>query len=104
LSITAAESQFGSTPPQWSPSESSKLQFPIFPSENHRVDGDLLFAYGREDFSQLDQLGSFTSHTYGGGLGFEIAKGQSLKGFALYQTRTHHQSYLGFGAQYGIHF
>jgi len=104
LSVTAAKSQFGSTPPQWSPSESSKLQFPIFPSENHRVDGDLLFAYGREDFSQLDQLGSFTSHTYGGGLGFEIAKGQSLKGFALYQTRTHHQSYLGFGAQYGIHF
>ena len=104
LSVTAAKSHFGSIPSQWTPSESSKLQFPIFPSEKHRVDGNLLFACGREDFSQLDQVGSFSSHTYGGGLGFEIVKGQELKGFALYQTRTHHQTDLGFGAQYGIRF
>ena len=103
LSVTAAKSDFGTTP-QWASSESSKLQFPIFPSEKHRVDGNLLFACGREDFSQLDQIGSFSSHTYGGGLGFEIVKGQELKGFALYQPRTHHQTDLGFGAQYGIRF
>jgi tetratricopeptide (TPR) repeat protein len=104
LSVTAANSDFGSTRPQWAPSESSKLQFPIFPSEKHRVDGNLLFACGREDFSQVDQIGSFSSHTYGGGLGFQIVKGQELKGFALYQTRTHNQTDLGFGAQYGIRF
>ena len=104
FSVTAAKSNFGSTPPQWAPSESSKLQFPIFPSEKHRVDGNLMFACGREDFSQLDQIGSFSSRTYGAGMGFELVKGQELKGFALYQTRTHHQTELGFGAQYGIRF
>jgi tetratricopeptide (TPR) repeat protein len=104
LSLTAARSEFGSTPLQWSPSESSRLQFPIFPSEKHRVDGNLLFACGREDFSQVDQIGSFSSHTYGGGLGFQIRKGQDLKGFAAYETRTNHQSEIGFGARYGIRF
>jgi len=104
LSVTAARSEFGSASPQWSPSESSKLQFPIFPSEKHRVDGNLLFACGREDFSQVDQIGSFSSRSYGGGLGFQVIKSQELKGFALYETRTNHQSEIGFGVRYGIRF
>lgn len=104
LSVTAARSRFGSAPAQWSPSESSKLQFPIFPSEKHRIDGNLMFACGREEFSQLDQIGSFSSHTYGGGLAFQIMKGQELRGFALYETRTNHESEIGFGARYGIRF
>ena len=104
LSIIAAKSEFGSTPPQWAPSESSKLQFPIFPSEKHRVDGTLLFACGQEDFSEVDQIGSFSSHSYGGGLGFQIRKDQELKGLAVYETRTNHQSEIGFGARYGIRF
>ena len=104
LSVTGARSEFGSIPPRWSPSESSKLQFPIFPREKHRVDGNLLFASGREDFSEVDQIGSFSSHTYGGGLGFQLMNGQDLKGFAVYETRTNHQSEIGFGARYGIRF
>lgn len=104
VSLAGARSTFGFSPPQWSLSESSKLQFPIMPNKNHRVEGTILFACGREDFSQLDQIGGFSSHTYGGGLGFRLMKRQEVRAFALYETRTHHQSEIGFGASYGIRF
>ena len=104
LALTGARSQFGGGLSQWSPSGSSKLGFPIVPSERHRLDGNIFFASGSENFSQIDQVGSFASHTYGGGFRFQLTKQQDVTSFAAYQLRSKDQRQTTFGVTYGVRF
>ncbi len=49
-------------------------------------------------------IGSFSSHTYGGGLRFQFAKYQDVTGYFAYQKRTQDRTDATFGFSYGIHF
>jgi hypothetical protein len=63
-----------------------------------------LFAKGTENFAQVDQIGYFSSQTYGGGLRWQLADRQYVTGVATYQQRTQDRSEISFGFTYGIRF
>src|SRR5689334_3285166 len=60
--------------------------------------GNVFFAVGTENFAQVDQIGQFSSQTYGGGMRFQFTQRQDVTGFAAYQKRTQDrtQTSLGF--------
>lgn len=104
LGITAARSAFSGTGTQWQTSGISRLGFPLAHLQGRSLSGNVLFAVGTEDFAQVDQIGSFSSHTYGGGLRFQFAKYQDVTGYFAYQKRTQDRTDATFGFSYGIHF
>jgi hypothetical protein len=104
LRVTEARSDFPGLAPEWRPSGMAKLGFPLANRGQRRLNGNVLFATGTEDFAEIDQVGRFSSQTYGGGLGFKFASLQEIGGFAGYQKRTQDHSDLSFGFTYGIRF
>jgi len=100
LNVTGARTGFVGTPIDWAPSGWTKLGFPL----RHRVTGNLFFAVGSENFAQIDQIGRFSAHTYGGGLRYQFAAQQDINGYVARQTRTQGQIDTSFGLSYGIHF
>jgi tetratricopeptide (TPR) repeat protein len=104
LGATGARSAFSGTNAQWRPSGIARIAFPLAHWGAQRLSGNLSFAAGTEDFAIVDQIGSFASQTYGGGLRFQITAGQDVTGFASYQKRTQNRTDTAFGLSYGIHF
>ena len=104
LRLTEARSDFSSLPSEWRPSGMSKLGFPVAGQAQHRLSGNLFFATGTEDFAEIDQIGSFSSQTYGGGLSVRVTRLQEIGGVAAYQKRSQDRTDLSFGLTYGIHF
>jgi tetratricopeptide (TPR) repeat protein len=104
LGITAARSAFSGAGTQWQPSGISRLGFPLAHLHNRSLSGNILFAVGTEDFAQVNQIGSFSSHTYGGGLHFQFARHQDVTGYVAYQKRTQDRTDTTCGFSYGIHF
>jgi tetratricopeptide (TPR) repeat protein len=104
LGITGARSAFPGTGAQWQPSGITRLGFPLARWRERALSGNILFATGTEDFAQVDQIGSFSSHTYGGGLRFQFARYQDVSAYATYQRRTQDRTDTTFGMSYGIHF
>jgi tetratricopeptide (TPR) repeat protein len=104
LGATGARSAFSSTSSEWRPSGISRLGFPLVSWGAKRVSGNVFFAVGAEDFSQIDQIGSFASQTYGGGVRFQITTRQDVTGYGSYQKRTQDRTDTTFGLTYGIHF
>jgi hypothetical protein len=104
LGITGARSAFPGTGAQWQPSGITRLGFPLARWRERALSGNILFATGTEDFAQVDQIGSFSSHTYGGGLRFQFARYQDVSAYAAYQKRTQDRTDTTFGISYGIHF
>lgn len=104
LRLTGADSRFPGNQPEWRPAGFSKIAFPLRNFESRRLGGNIFFATGTENYSQVDQIGHFSSHTYGGGLHFEMAAAQDISGFAGYQTRTQGLTQITFGLTYGIRF
>lgn len=104
LRVTGARSQFPGSGSEWRPAGLSKLGFPVKRFENRQLAGNIFFATGTENYSQLDQIGHFSSHTYGGGLRFQTASNQDVSGFASYQQRTRGLTETSFGLAYGIRF
>jgi hypothetical protein len=104
LRITGARSQFPITPPGWTPSGFTKIGFPITQFENRKLEGNLFFASGTENYSQADQIGHFSSHTYGGGVRLQVASMQDVSGFAGYQQRSGDRNEISFGFSYGVRF
>ena len=104
LGLTGARSQFSGEGVEWRPSGVTRLGFPIAGREQRRLDGNVFFAVGTENFARADQIGEFSSQTYGCGLRFQFAKRQSLTGFAAYQKRTEARTESSFGFTYGIRF
>jgi hypothetical protein len=64
----------------------------------------MFFAVGTEDFAQVDQIGRFSSQTYGGGLRFRFAEAQDVTGYVAFQQRTQDRAQTSFGITYGIRF
>jgi len=104
LRVTGARSQFPGTGAEWRPAGLSKIGFPIKRFEGRQLGGNIFFATGTENYSQVDQIGRFSSHTYGGGMRFQLAAAQDVNGFAGYQQRNDGRSEMSFGFAYGIRF
>jgi tetratricopeptide (TPR) repeat protein len=104
LRITGARSFFSGAGTQWQPTGISRLAFPLAHFQGRQLSGNVLFAVGTEDFAQVYQIGSFSSHTFGGGLRFQFAKYQDIAGSVAYQQRTQSRTDTTFGFSYGIHF
>jgi hypothetical protein len=104
LAATGARSAFSGSGIEWRPSGIARLGFPIAGWGLHRLSGNAFFAAGTEDFGQVDQIGSFASQTYGGGLRYQLTAHQDLTGYGSYQKRTQNRTDTAFGLSYGIHF
>jgi len=104
LAATGARSAFSGTGVEWKPSGLSRLAFPLMHWSDRRLSGNIFFAAGTENFAIVDQIGSFASQTYGGGLRFQLSDRQDITGNAGYQRRTQNRTDLSFGLSYGIHF
>jgi tetratricopeptide (TPR) repeat protein len=100
LNVTGARTGFLGSSVDWTPSGWTKLGFPL----QRRVTGNVFFAVGSENFAQIDQIGRFSAHTFGGGLRYQLAARQDIKGYVARQNRTQGQIGTGFGLSYGIHF
>ncbi len=104
LGLTGARSHFPGTGLDWKPSGLTKLAFPIRSWGVRQLSGNVFFAVGTEDFALVNEIGSFSSQTYGGGLHFQITARQDVTGYAAFQQRTQNRTDTGFGWSYGIHF
>jgi tetratricopeptide (TPR) repeat protein len=104
LGLTGARSSFSGTGVEWRPAGVTKLGFPITNLNERRLSGNVFFAVGTENYARVDQIGRFSSQTYGGGLRFQWTARQDITGFAAYQRRTQDRTQTSFGFTYGIRF
>ncbi len=104
LGLIGARSTFTGTSSDWKPSVTSRSNFPLARWNSLALSGDIFFAAGSEDFAQIDQIGSFASQTYGGGLRFQFTSRQDVSAYSLYQKRTQDRTQTSFGLNYGIRF
>jgi tetratricopeptide (TPR) repeat protein len=104
LGLTGARSHFSGTGAEWRPSGMTRLGFPITKWEDRRLGGNIFFAFGTENFAQVDQIREFSSQTYGGGLRLQLTGRQDVTGFAAYQRRSQNRTESSFGFSYGIRF
>jgi tetratricopeptide (TPR) repeat protein len=100
LNLTGARTGFLGTPVDWTPSGWTKLGFPL----QRRITGNVFFGMGSENFAQIDQIGRFSAHTFGGGLRYQLAARQDINGYAARQDRTGGLIDTSFGLSYGIRF
>jgi tetratricopeptide (TPR) repeat protein len=100
LNVTGARAGFLGTPVDWTPSGWTKLGFPL----QRRVTGNVFFGVGSENFSQIDQIGRFSAHTFGGGLRYQFAARQDITGYVARQNRNQGQIDTSLGLSYGIRF
>lgn len=104
LRAAGARTALSGTNSEWKPSGIGRLGIPLAHWEEKRVTGDVFFAAGTENFFTVDQIGSFASQTYGGGLRYQINARQNVAGFVGYQKRTQNRNDIMYGVGYGIHF
>jgi tetratricopeptide (TPR) repeat protein len=104
LGLTGARSHFSGTGAEWRPSGLTRLGFPISTWDERRLQGNVFYAVGTENFAQVDQIGRFSSQTYGGGLRFQLSQRHDVTGFGAYQKRTQDRTQTSFGFTYGFRF
>ena len=104
VGLTGARSRFSGTGAEWRPSGLTRIGFPISGWEERRLQGNVFFAVGTENFAQVDQIGQFSSQTYGGGLRLQLTQRQDVTGFAANQKRTQDRTQTSFGFTYGVRF
>jgi tetratricopeptide (TPR) repeat protein len=104
LELTEARSRFPGLAADWKPSGSARVGFPVATWRVRKVFGNIFFGAGTEDFAQVDQIGRFSSKTYGGGLRFELTERQDVVSYASFQQRTQSHTDVNFGFSYGIRF
>ena len=100
LAVTGARTGFADTSAAWEPSGWSKLAFPL----PRQLTGNVFYAVGTENFSQIDQIGRIAGHTYGGGLRYRLAERQDFTGYVSRQDLSLNRTITSFGLSYGIHF
>jgi tetratricopeptide (TPR) repeat protein len=104
LGFTGARTAFAGSESEWNPSGITRLTFPLIGEERPRLGGNLFFAVGTENFTSVDQIGHFSSHTFGGGLQLRLTDRQYLKATSGYQQRTQGRTQTSFDVSYGFHF
>ena len=104
VGLTEARSHFSDTNIDWKPSGLTRLTVPLAHWSERELTGNVFFAVGTEDFAQVDQIGSFASRTYGGGLRFRFTALQDVTAYGAFQQRTQGREQTSFGFSYGIRF
>jgi tetratricopeptide (TPR) repeat protein len=105
ISAAGARSSFPGLSVDWQPSGVSRLSFPVWQWSEHRtLRSNVFVGIGSEDFALIDQVGSFASHTYGGGFRLQLNAIEDLTGSASFQQRTQSRTDVAFGLNYGIRF
>ncbi len=104
LAATEARSAFSGTGVEWRPSGSTRLGFPLRTWGAAQLSGSVFFAVGTEDFARSDQIGSFASQTFGGGLRLRVSSRQDVTFASSYQRRTQGRTDTYSGLSYGIRF
>lgn len=104
LRLIEARSHFRGAGAEWRPSGLARVGFPLANWEQRRLEGNVFFAVGTENFAQVNQIGEFSSRTVGGGLRLQLTTRQDVTGFADYQRRTQARTESSFGFTYGIRF
>lgn len=104
IAMTEARSHFSGTDAEWTPAGFSKLGFPLMRIMQRQLGGNLFFATGTENYSLVNEIGHFSSHTYGAGLHLPLTERQDANGFVAYQQRSQDRSETLFGISYGIRF
>jgi tetratricopeptide (TPR) repeat protein len=104
LAATGARSAFSGTGVEWRPSGSTRLGFPLRTWSAAQLSGSVFFAVGTENFAQVDQIGRFSSQTYGGGLRYRFSSRQDVTLVSSYQRRTQARTDTYLGLSYGIRF
>ena len=100
LQLTEARSSFAGLPPAWRPSGLTRLSFPI----HHTLTGNVFYAAGTEDFALLDQIGSFSAETYGGGLSYWFHSRHRFTGYVARQQRSQGRTDTSYGGSYAFRF
>lgn len=100
LTSYAARSHFDLAGNSWTPSGTARISFPV--TRWLRANGS--YSVGSEDFSNIDQIGRFSAHTYGGGARFQVTKFQDISMYGAWQDRTQNRTQTSFGVSYGIRF
>ena len=100
VSVTLARSRFPGLPAGWRPAGMTRLTIPL----HRRVDGNVFYAVGTEDFARTDQLGRFSARTYGGGLRIAVRQRQELTSYVAYQDRSQFRTQTSIGFSYAIRF
>jgi tetratricopeptide (TPR) repeat protein len=104
LRLTQARSHFSGTGIDWKPSGISRVNFPLATWKERALSGNVFYAVGTEDFAEVDQIGSFASQNYGGGLRLQLTVRQEITTYGYYQRRTQGRTQTSFGFSYAIHF
>jgi tetratricopeptide (TPR) repeat protein len=104
IGLTEARSHFSGTNVDWKPAGLTRLRIPVRDWSERELSANVFFAVGTEDFAQVDQIGSFASQTYGGGLRFRFTSRQDITGYVAFQQRTQDRAQTSFGLSYGIRF
>jgi tetratricopeptide (TPR) repeat protein len=104
INITDAQSHFSGLSPGWRPSGATRLAFPLVRGKERFAGGSVFFAAGSEQFALVDQLGSFSSRTWGGSLKLRFTARQDVTAYGAYQQRTAGRTQTSFGMSYGIRF
>jgi tetratricopeptide (TPR) repeat protein len=104
INITDAQSHFSGLSPGWRPSGATRLAFPLVRGKERFAGGSVFFAAGSEQFALVDQLGSFSSRTWGGSLKLRVTARQDVTAYGAYQQRTAGRTQTSFGMSYGIRF
>lgn len=100
LGTYGVRSRFESAGSAWSPSGTTRLSFPI----TRRVGGHVSFALGSEDYSNIDQIGRFSAHTYGGGVRVHLTSSQEVSLNGAWQNRTQNRTQTSMGVSYAVRF
>jgi tetratricopeptide (TPR) repeat protein len=104
LAINEAQSNFYGAGTEWRPAGATRLAFPIVGGEAGRLKGNVFFGVGTETFAQVDQLGRFSSHTFGAGLRLRLSPIQDLMATTAYQMRSHDHTQTSIAFTYAVHF
>ena len=104
VTLTEARSHFSGLGAEWKPSGSARLGFPLANWGVQNLSGNVVYAVGSEDFARVDQIGSFASQSYGGGLRYQFTARQDVGVYGVYQRRTQGRNETSYGLSYGIHF
>lgn len=100
LQLTEARSSFAGVSPTWRPSGLTRLNFPI-----HRTfSGNVFYAAGTEDFALMDQIGSFSAKTFGGGMSYWFGSRHHFSGYVGRQERSQGRTETSYGVSYAFRF
>src|SRR5260370_42602398 len=95
VGLTGARSRFSGTGAEWRPSGLTRIGFPISGWEERRLQGNVFFAVGTENFAQVDQIGQLSPQTNAAAPRWQCTPRQNANGCPRQRKRTHRRTQTG---------